>query len=293
MSELRMIHWLFESDVFPDYSDAFVSAVRESGSKVTVLSAIKPGFSFEDAGQPDPRLASREECVIFHGCIGLAERILSETDWVPGFYGNFERLMCSSYFPAFGEFLLNSQYTMLPFREVRRLKDHLFDSLGRDGQFFMRPNSPKKLFAGMLIRRDHFEKDYELAAFYDVPDHELVVVAPAQRLQSEWRFVVVDGRVVSGSCYRNEDRSCRKTDDNPDAIRFAERVAANDWSPDLAWTIDVALTTTGEYRLIEIGSFSYANLYACDLHAVIDAVQKVAVEDWSRRSRSLTNRSPG
>lgn len=281
MSGVR-IHWLFEADVFPDYSDEFASAVRDCGSKITVLPAVKPGYSFEEAGQPDSRLASRAECVIFHGCIGLVERIQSETDWLPGFYGNFDRLACNSYFPAFGEFLLNSQYAMLPFREVRRLKGCLFDSLGHDGQFFMRPNSPKKLFAGMLIRRDHFEKDYELAAFYDVPDQELVVVAPAQRLQSEWRFVVVDGRVVSGSCYRNEDRPCRITGATPDAMQFAEMVASNGWSPDRAWTIDVALTMTGEYRLIEIGSFSYANLYACDFHAVVDAVQKVAVEDWSK-----------
>lgn len=282
------IHWLFEADVFPDYSNEFVAAVRECGSKVTVLPAVKPGYSFEDAGQPDQRLASRDECVIFHGCIGLAERIRSETDWCPGFYGDFERLTCSFYFPALGEFLLNSRYAMLPFREVRRLKDHLFNSLGRDGQFFMRPNSPKKLFAGMLIRSDHFEKDYELAAFYDVPDQEIVVVAPAQRLLSEWRFVVVDGRVVSGSCYREGNQPCHTAGASPDAIRFAERVASNGWCPDRAWTIDVAQTTAGEYGLIEIGSFSYANLYACDLRAVIDSVQKVAVEDWTQRIPLIT-----
>lgn len=279
------IHWLFEADVFPDYSSEFVSAIRDCGSKVTVLPAIKPGYSFEEAGQPDSRIASREECVIFHGCIGLAERIQSETDWLPGFYGDFERLACNSYFPPFGGFLLNSQYAMLPFREVRRLKDHLFDSLSQDGQFFMRPNSPKKLFAGMLIRRDYFEKDYELAAFYDVADHELVVIAPVQRLQCEWRFVVVDGRVVSGSCYRNEDRPCRIAEVTPDAKHFAEKVVSCGWSPDRAWTMDVARTMSGEHRLIEIGSFSYANLYACDLHAVVDAVQRVAVEDWDQQSR--------
>ncbi len=287
MAGPRAIHWLLEADVFPDYANEFATAVRECGANISVLPAIKPGYSFEDAGQPNPRLASREDCVIFHGCIGLAERIHSETDWMPGFYGNFDRLTCSTYFPALGEFLLNSRYALLPFKEVRRMKDFLFDSVYGEGQFFMRPNSPKKLFSGMLVRQDYFEKDYELAAFYDVLDHEIVVVAPAQRIHSEWRFIVVDGHVVGGSCYRIEDSPCRVSDINPDAMCFAESVAANGWSPDRVWTIDVALTVAGEYRLIEIGSFSYANLYACDLRTVIAAVQKVAVDDWIQQSQSL------
>jgi hypothetical protein len=52
--------------------------------------------------------------------------------------------------------------------------------------------------------------------------------------------------------------------------------------------MDIALTEAGSFRLIEIGSFSFANLYACNMRSVVNAVEKVAVEDWNQRRQSLT-----
>lgn len=282
MSNPHDIRWLIESDVFPDYQDEMARTIRETGASVTLLTAAKAGYSFEEAGQPDPRLAGPDNCVIFHGCIGLAERVVEQTDWKPGVFGNFDRLACTSYFPPLGKFLLNDRYCMLPFGELRRMRTELFRTLGQGGQFFMRPNTTRKVFAGMVVRQESFERDLELASFYDVPDHELVVVSPVQALVREWRFVVVDGQVISGSCYREGSENCRTSDCPSGAVQFADQVASSGWEPDRAWTIDVALTASGTFRLIEIGSFSFANLYGCDLRSVVAAIQEVAWDDWAR-----------
>lgn len=273
------IHWLIEADVFPDYQDELLRTIRETGAKATLLTAIKAEYSFEEAGQPDLRIVNDHERVIFHGCIGLAERIVERTNWKPGIYGNFDRLACTSYFPALGKFLLNDCYSMLPLGDVRRLKEELYSRFGSNGQFFMRPNTTRKVFAGMVINHETFDRDLELASFYDVPDHELVVVSPTQSIVSEWRFVIADGRVVSGSCYRDHGNPTRSVASSPEALQFAEGVVRSGWEPDPVWTIDVALTATGSYRLIEIGSFSFANLYGCDFRKVVDAVQKIAFKD--------------
>jgi hypothetical protein len=143
MTRPRVIQWWFEADVFPDYSDELIAAIRESGSTPTVLPAIKPGYSFDDTGQPDPRLVGEDSCVIFHGCIGLAERIVFQTDWSPGIYGSFDRLTCSSYFPAFGEFLLNTRYTSLSLSPRHRILAASGDS----------SSLTAKSFAGAVIER--------------------------------------------------------------------------------------------------------------------------------------------
>ncbi len=278
MSDFFGIRWLIEADVFPDYQDELIRTIRETGAKATLLTAVKAGYLFEETGQPDLRLVANNERVIFHGCIGLAERIAERTIWKPGIYGNFDRLSCTSYFPALGEFLLNDRYSMLPLGDVRRMKDELFSSFGSNGQFFMRPNTTRKVFAGMVINHETFDRDLELASFYDVPDHELVVVSRTQSIVSEWRFVIAGGRVICGSCYRDHGNYCRTVACSPEAFDFAERVVRSGWEPDPVWTIDVALTATGSYRLIEIGSFSFANLYGCDVRNVVEAVHKVALD---------------
>ena len=278
MPDFFGIHWLIEADVFPDYQHELIRTIRETGAKATLLTAIKAGYSFEEAGQPDLRLVNENERVIFHGCIGLAERIVERTNWAPGIYGSFDRLSCTSYFPALGEFLLNDRYSMLPLGDVGRMKNELFSSFGSNGQFFMRPNTTRKVFAGMVIKRETFDRDLELASFYDVPDHELVVVSPTQSIVSEWRFVIAGGRVICGSCYRDHGNPCRTVACSPEAFQFAEYVVRSGWEPDRVWTIDVALTASGSYRLIEIGSFSYANLYGCDFRTVVDAVHRVALD---------------
>ena len=277
MPESDGIHWLIEADVFPDYQDELLRVVRETGAKATLLTGAKAGYSFDEAGQPDLRIVNNSERVIFHGCIGLAERIVERTIWKPGVYGDFDRLSCTSYFPVFGEFLLNDRYSMLPLGDVRRMREELFSRFGSTGQFFMRPNTTRKVFAGMVISHETFDRDLEFASFYDVPAHELVVVSPVQSIDSEWRFVVAGGRVVCGSCYHDHDKPCRTATYSPEAYQFAESVANAGWEPDPVWTIDVALNAAGSYRLIEIGSFSYANLYGCDLRKMVDAVQTVAV----------------
>jgi len=59
-------------------------------------------------------------------------------------------------------------------------------------------------------------------------------------------------------------------------------VAGQAFQPDRTWVFDVCRTSENELRLLEIGSFSFADLYACDLAAVVRAISRLAFEDWER-----------
>src|SRR5690606_3444445 len=119
---------------------------------------------------------------------------------LPGVYCNLQQLQCTSYYPKFGELLLNSQYIMLPFGELNRQKEFLFQCLGEE-KIFIRPNSGFKIFTGKVVTRDSWDEDLRLFGFYSVEADKLVIASKSQDIFGEWRFVVVDNQIVSGSKY--------------------------------------------------------------------------------------------
>ena len=56
--------------------------------------------------------------------------------------------------------------------------------------------------------------------------------------------------------------------------------AANLYNPDRCWTIDVAKTEFGTYKVLEIGCFSCAGLYGNNLEKVVKAVSLAALDEW-------------
>src|SRR5690606_14414961 len=110
--------------------------------------------------------------------------------------------------------------------------------------------------------------DLEYLAFYEFPVDSLVVVAPPKEVDAEWRFVVADKMIVTGSQYREGTQLVALPDVAPEAQRLAEQVVAEGYEPDPVWVLDIGRTSEGEYGLLEIGGFSFSNLYGCDKRKV-------------------------
>ena len=97
-------------------------------------------------------------------------------------------------------------------------------------------------------------------------------------------FVVVDGEVVSGSQYFDEqnigtfnpyyDRICQDQDATDFAIKMSKI-----YQPDLAYTIDVCKTNDDEYKLLELNSFNCASMYGNDYDKVVKAVNELATNE--------------
>lgn len=111
----------------------------------------------------------------------------------------------------------------------------------------------------------------DFAAFELYDEHLPVVVAPLRSVGQEWRFVVVDREVVAGSGYLAEGRKAVAQAPDSEAWRFAARVASEMEPPEPVYVLDVCETPEG-LRLLELNPFSGADLYACDLGAMVHAV---------------------
>ncbi len=272
--------WLFESDVFDENIARIIDEVRRQGMRAEIAHyiPIKSGESYKDFFPP-------YSCVIFYGTLNFAAQLMRDTNWIPGAYHNTNQFECTSYYPHLSKYLLAEEYMMLPFGDLLNKKNFLFDKLGEMETIFIRPNSGGKIFAGQTLNYVDFEKRIPYLGFYNVKPHELVVVSPPRNVMDEWRFVVVDHKVVAGSQYRrlySSEKNLPATD--PKARLLADEIAALPYEPARAWCLDVCRTAHDNYYLLEIGCVSSAGWYACDPEPIIREVSRVALEEW----KSLT-----
>jgi hypothetical protein len=171
-----------------------------------------------------------------------------------------------------GRFLLQQEYAFLPLAEVRRQREWLFRTFGRDGRVFVRPDDNVKSFPGGVVEADEFERWWELVNFYDPGPACMTVAARPQIIDAEWRLVIGGRKVVAASQYRSDGAESVAAGCPPEATAFAEAVAnAGGYEPHPLYVMDVCRTNEG-YRLMEIGSVCCASLYACDPERVVEAV---------------------
>ncbi len=283
------VGWLIDADMFDGYRDQLIAAIHDQGHTVKLINAPSPPFRWDDVGCSYRETFPEDGCVISHGDIELVTRIHHERRWTPGAFCTIENFACTSYTCWYGEYLLNRDYIMLPFGELDRCKDFLFDSVGRDDRVFVRPDSPLKLFTGQIATRDTFSADLDFMGFYEFPVNSLVVVSSPKTIKNEWRFVVANGKVVAGCQYKTADDLDYQPDYDSNAFDLAKSIASIAYEPDPVWIMDICKSLDNSYHLLEIGGFSFADLYACNMADVVAAVSGAAKAVWQKNAR-ISNR---
>ncbi len=266
------VKWLLESEVFVENLDPLRESIKNQGMEYSVCRYVP----FEGSDQ-FLNLFDKNDCVVFYGSIQFAQQVKRCAPWIPGVYCNAPQFECLYYYPRFGDCLLNHDYVMLPFGELNRRKDFLLSTLSEDSCLFIRPSSGLKLFTGKVVCEETWDKDIDLLGFYDVTPESLVVVARPQTIIKEWRLVIIDGKVVAGSQYKPD----LTKEDLQIVSEFAEQLLSKiNYNPDPVWTLDVCQTKDQCYHVLEVGSFSCAGLYACDMSRIVEAVSKKALSEW-------------
>lgn len=273
---MRQLCWLLESDLFDEGIANIVDEIRHQGMRAEIAHYVplQSGQTYRDIFDPD-------DPVIFYGSLGFATQIQRESPWVPGVYYTKQNYTCRAYYPYLGPLLLAQEYTMLPYGELKRRRDYLYNTHSIADTVFIRPDSGGKVFTGQTVNLETFDRDVERMGFYDVPPDELVVVSPPRNIVAEWRFVVIDGRVVAGSQYRRGGQKDVQPLFPVGAFELAQYAVDSGWAPDPLWTVDICETTTGSYYVLEIGTLCCAGWYACDPRPVVEAASRVAMRDWT------------
>lgn len=222
------------------------------------------------------RLFDADDCVVFHGSIDFAKRLNRVVPWVPGTYCTFEDYACTKYYSSAGSWLLNEEYIMLPFGDLYRQQSFFADVFDTD-LVFIRPNASDKQFGGAVVDLFDYYNGIGSLEVNDVPQDFLCVVSKSREIDCEWRLVVVNDEIITGSRYQPTI-----TNDLPDYVVETGYEILGDMKyrpSDTAWTMDLC-KSNGTIFLLEINSFSCAGLYSCDYGKVVKAVSSAALKDW-------------
>jgi hypothetical protein len=186
----------------------------------------------------------------------------------------------------YGYHLLNEDYLMFGFNDLIRNKDKIikyFDSF----EIFIRPSNGYKTFAGQVINYSNFESELKNIKRYIGEDNPLVLVSKCFKILEEYRFIIVEGEVVSGAKYFDKynmgtfepyyNKPC--VHDDIELIEYASNLAKL-YQPDKAFTMDICKTYSG-YRLLEINSFNCASMYGNNYSTVVEAINKLAIKEYN------------
>jgi len=264
---MQPINWLLESNIFPESHPPLRDAILRAGHTI-----IDWSDSWITDGAPTQLSA---ESTVFHGSLGSAAYVYNNLDWTPGSLCNTQKFYCSEWYEQYRHWLVHEKYAFATVTELIENSKDIAQSVGASNSIFVRPDSPLKPFSGRVVNVDGLSlKDLDYGFYYD--DSQLpVVVAPIRNIGQEWRFVVVQNRVIAGSGYDAATRSATTLALDDSVFNFASELVSE--APQLgeAYVLDVC-DCDGELRLMEFNPFSGADLYACESDAVVNAVSALA-----------------
>ena len=264
------VTWVLEADVFPESHEAMRAAVADAGGEVVLWQD-----EWWITGRW-PRLP--DGSVVFHGSLGNADRVHRELPWTPGAFCDTRAFHCTSWYPRAQRWLLHQAWRVLPAATLIADPAAALDPLGVGDSVFVRPDSPLKPFSGRVLQRDAITLKALDHGFYYDDDQLPVVIAPVRAVTREWRYVIVDSRVVAGSAYTTANRAASPDDPAGEPWRFASTVAAALEAPEAMYVMDIC-QADGGLHLLELGPFSGADLYACNRPEVV-----ARVSSWLRRT---------
>lgn len=256
------VTWILEPDLMPDVHARLRAAALAAQQTVETWSGRPP--------TPRP-----DSFVLFHGSLGLAAELATNPAWQPGAMCNTHEFTCSTWYPEAAPYLAHRQWHILPASVIVQKREQVYGDLRLGQAAFFRPNSPLKPFSGRVVKLHELTLEALDHGFYYDDPHLSVVIAPVREIGREWRYIVYKHTVLTGSAYQATTRTAEVDDPTGPPWRYACQVAKALTPPDPLYVLDIA-EVDGDLRLMELNPFSGADLYACDLKPVVEAVQDLA-----------------
>jgi hypothetical protein len=280
--KMRKITWIIEQYVYDEYDQKLIEAIKKSGAYVYIYD-YNPTES--DLEKDLVKRFGKDDIIVFHGGLQLGRKI-SRLPLYPCTFLTIENYECFRYYGYYGNHLLNSDYLMMGLNDVERNKEFIFNCFNTSN-VFIRPSNGYKSFTGQCLSFKTFESDLNtLKQSYGGLDlNQLVVLSSEKEIEEEYRFVVVNNKIVSGTLYLDKDnRDSHRAYydimcDDFNALKYAESLIPL-YQPDIAFTMDIVGLTSGKYKLIEINSFNCASMYGGNYDSIVKAINDLSYDEF-------------
>lgn len=279
---MKQIHFLIDDDfgAGDDLNLELKDAVTAAGHEHHRVT--RNDYYMDRIGRDVPQGA---RCVFF-GSMQVARKVSAlRPDLSPGVLLDEPKMKHSYFWQWLPNDMLNSHCIYLPFAMIRD-KTHLLNEVFGN-KVFIRPDAGNKVFPGTVIKLN--SEWLRPGKFPEVPGDTMTLIAselPQRDHATESRFFIINGSVVASSLYKKGGAPCVNTHVPTEAAeaaqRFATQLELNGAPMGWAYVMDVALSRSGEPKIVEYNSFSCSGQYACDRRKIVDAVTSAALEQIQR-----------
>jgi len=256
---MSAVTWVLERDVFSE--ECFSNMVDHFKKKNIPYHIVRiVPFIHEIEGKV-PEISGP---VIVYGSLGI-HKLAKKHGWKPGVWSN-DRFNESILIKALGQNALNHDIITCKFEDV--MKTSPWET------FFVKPNTDTKEFAGMVTTKEEFNEWYmkmmTSGYFFEGIEQKEVVIGSPKNIGCEWRLVILNGKVIEYSIYRQYQKVMPAHECPQEVINFAEDMSKI-YSPAPVFVMDICEAENG-YKVIEANGFNSAGLYKCDVSVIIDEI---------------------
>jgi len=143
-------------------------------------------------------------------------------------------------------------------------------------EWFIRPSEDLKQFSGQVIQAKECADwltdamNCDSSGSYHLSADTMVVLAEPRNIQAEWRWFIVDGKIVDGAMYRFNNQLVKKHELEADVIAEAQQLA-DGWLPDSCCVMDTALVDDKLY-VVEFNTINSSGMYNHDTRKIFTAL---------------------
>lgn len=264
-----MAHWLIQRGFDSDKQYLkLIESIERMGIPHSFCTVIP--FSDSDDGIKLESPVPTDGNIYCYGSYSLSKHAVRRGYFPGAFISNNSSI--DNLIKHYGENMLNHDSIVVSFG----CPDEL---IPESPMFFIKPNEDTKAFTAEVLSRDAFfvfkHKIAELDAseYSSVTRDTKVVIATPKEIFAEYRFFVVDGKVITQSLYRSGDTVYYSSAVDEYIIEFAQKMV-DMYQPDRAFVLDVAVTPNG-LKVIEVNSINSSGLYSIDVQKMIFAIEEM------------------
>lgn len=263
-----MVTWILEKDVFSERQESEMISWLKSTETAFHQVRIIP-FIHEIEGE----IPTVNGPAIVYGSIG-SQKLAKRQNWNPGVFTGAV-INETELLKQFGDLYLNHDAQVCRFKELPEKVT--------SGEVFIKPNTDTKEFAGTVLEAHRMREwiDSMMRSGYleeSFLDCEVLFSKP-KNIGCEWRLIIVDGKLVAHSVYKQYGILKPEIWLPKEAERFAEQIISI-YSPLEVYVLDICQVEDGSFRVIEMNTFNSAGWYRCDVSLVMNAVTEYVRKNY-------------
>lgn len=139
---------------------------------------------------------------------------------------------------------------------------------------FMRPSEDLKIFSGAVLKTreaiEFLQRALECSSSdsYKIDPATMIVTSAPKNIMMEWRWFIVNGRVIDGSMYRCNGELKKKHVTDASEVIMAQSLA-DKWLPAPCCVMDTCMLSNGVTKVVEFNCINGSGFYDNDVGKVM------------------------